>query len=415
MIDKNQQPAIRRDLLSYQPICDTQLNIIGVEMVSRNLQTSIGNGFTLPAAQSVNAILNAFIYTGIDELFRDRLVFIKVAEEFLMSEMVRYIPKERIVLELAPCAEVSEALIEQFNQLADDGYALALDHWTIDDPRHPLLAHSAFARVRMDNQEHARLAIKQTAGYRVSILASRVNNEEDLALARELNATFLQGRFYQIRKHLANKKYSVAMQTIMELIAELNSDGSDLRLEKFYKENPELSLQLFHMVNSAGSGLSISTIRQAIFILGRSQMIRWLQTILYTFDDNVRPSALMQSALWRAKFMEVLSAYYKHKVSNTLEDMAFVTGIISLADALIGEPMEVIISKMKLSDTIQDALLYHKGPLGRMLSLTEALEAGDFVMAEDAANELELNSDLVMTCQNTALAWATKISCHQDA
>lgn len=414
MINANEQPSIRRDLLSYQPICDTQLNIVGVEMVSRNLQTSLGSGFTLPAAQSVNAILNAFIYTGIDELFRDRLVFIKVAEEFLMSEMVRYIPKERIVLELAPCAEVSDALITQFNQLAEEGYALALDNWGPDDARKPLLAHSAFARVRMDNKDNARLAIKQMAGSRISVLASRVNNEQDLALAHELNATFLQGRFYKIRKQLASKKHSVTMQTIVELIAELNSDGPDMRLEKFYKENPELSLQLFHMVNSAGSGLSISTIRQAIFILGRSQMIRWLQTILYTLDGNVRPSALMQSALWRAKFMEVLSAYYKHKVSHTLEDMAFITGIISLADALLGEPMEEVVSKMKLSDTIQEALLHHKGPLGSMLLLTEALEVGDFVMAEQSANALEFSSDLIMTCQNTALAWSTKISCHQD-
>ena len=413
MINENEQPTIRRDLLSYQPICDTQLNIIGVEMVSRNLQTSVGNGYTLPAAQSVNAILNAFIYTGIDELFRDRLVFIKVAEEFLMSEMVQYLPKDRIVLELAPCTKVSDALINQFNKLAEEGYALALDAWGPDDARKPLLAHSAFARVRMDNVDNARLAVKQMAGSHVSILASRVNNEQSLALAHELNATFLQGRFYQIRKQMANKGHSVTMQTVVELIAELNSDGPDMRLEKFYKENPELSLQLLHMVNAAGSGLSISTIRQAIFILGRSQMIRWLQTLLYTLDGNVRPSALMQSALWRAKFMEVLSAHYKHKVSFTLEDMAFITGIISLADALLDEPMEKIIGNMKLSETIQAALLRHEGPLGTMLSLTEAIEAGDFDIAQQCAEALEFSSDLVMTCQNTALAWANKISCHQ--
>ena len=415
MIETKEQPTIRRDLLSYQPICDTQLNIIGVEMVSRNLQTSIGNGFTLPATQSVNAILNAFIYTGIDELFRDRLVFIKVAEEFLLSEIVSYLPKARIVLELAPCVEVSDTLINQFNMLAEDGYTLALDAWGPDDVRKPLLAHSSFARVRMDNETNARIAVKQMAGSHVSVLASRVNNEQSLALARELNATFLQGRFYQIRKKVIHKNHSVTMQTVIELIAELNSDGPDMRLEKFYKENPELSLQLFHMVNSAGSGLSISTIRQAIFILGRSQMIRWLQTLLYTLDGNLRPSALMQSALWRAKFMEVLSAHYKRKTSLTLEDMAFITGIISLADALLDEPMEDIVSKMKLSDAIQLALLRHEGPLGIMLSLTEAIEAGDFDIADDCAKALEFSSDLIMTCQNTALAWANKISCHQES
>jgi len=415
MIDENEQPTIRRDLLSYQPICDTKLNIIGVEMVSRTLQNSLGNGYTLPATHSINAILNAFIYTGTGELFRDRLVFIKVAEDFLMSEMVQYLPKERIVLELSPCAKVSDALVNQFNKLADDGYALALDAWAPDDTRKPLLAHSAFARVRMDNQDNARLAVKQMADSHVSILASRVNNEQSLALARELNAQFLQGRFYQIRKEIAHKSHSVTMQTVVELIAELNSDGPDMRLEKFYKENPELSLQLLHMVNAAGSGLSISTIRQAIFILGRSQMIRWLQTILYTLDGNIRPSALMQSALWRAKFMETLSAHYKHKVSFTLEDMAFITGIISLADALLGEPMEDIIGKMKLSDTLQAALLHHEGPLGNMLLLTESLEAGDFDIAETCAKTLEFSTDVIMTCQNTALAWTNKISSHQGS
>jgi hypothetical protein len=50
-----------------------------------------------------------------------------------------------------------------------------------------------------------------------------------------------------------------------------------------------------------------------------------------------------------------------------------------------------------------------------MLSLTEAIEAGDFDIAEECAKALEFSSDLIMTCQNNALAWANKISCHQDS
>jgi len=417
MISENNESSVRRDLLSYQPICNEKLQVVGVEMVSRNLQNEQISIYAPPAAQSVSAIINAFIYAGMDELFRKRKVFIKISEEFLMNEVIFLLPKERIVLELSPCATVTEALINRFAELTKAGYALALDAWSADDVRKPLLAYATYAKVRMNNSIEARNATSQLAGSAAYLIASRVDNEQQLELARALNAKLLQGRFYQVPKQMTRKGPTVMMQTVLALITELNSDGSDIRLERFFKENPELNLQLLHMVNSAATGFSITinSIRQAIAILGRTQMIRWLQIMLYTLDkDSHQPSALMQAALWRAKFMETLSVHCSYQSSHMIEDMAFITGVLSLADTLLGESLEVIVRKMNLENEIQEALLKHEGVMGKMLLLAKALESGDFEQAEACAQALEFSTELIMDCQDDAQAWANKISCHQE-
>lgn len=411
------EPSIRKDLLSYQPICDRHLAIYGVEMVSRNLKTSNQKSAIPPAAQSVSAILNAFIYAGMDELFRKRIVFVKVAESFLQSEVITLLPKERIVLELSPCDEVSQTLIDRFTELTTAGYLIALDAWVSNDKRQPLLAQAAFVKVNMSDREQARLAAQEIRKSSAKLLASEVNDEQALELARSLNADFFQGSFFRAPKQTTRKMQPVLIKTVLELIAELNSDGSDLRLEVFFKENPTLSLQLLQMVNSAATGftIQISSIRQAISILGRSQMIRWLQILLYTLDDNNgRPSPLMHAALVRARLMELIAQKYHYKTAYSLENIAFVTGIISLADVLLGDPMEEIISKLNLSEKIQQAILKHEGPLGIMLELVEAIENGNFEVALENANTLHLSADFIMTCQNDANAWANKISSNQQ-
>lgn len=419
MSEEIAQAIKQSELLSYQPILDSRQHIIGVEMVSHKQEKSESGEHAPHSAQSVSAILNAFIYAGMDELFRHRKVFIKVAEEFLLNEVVvSLLPKERVVLELSPCDHVSPELLNAFKKVSQTGYVLALDAWKPDDQRKPLVPYATYVKVRMENADMARTAVKQLSGSRPHLLASRVNDEERLELAHALGAEFFQGRFYQVPKQISRNAPSVQMQTVLDLIVELNSDGPDSRLEEFFKENPHLNLQLLHMVNSAATGFSISinSIKQAIAVLGRSQMIRWLQIMLYSLDDSATcPSPLMQSALWRARFMEILAMHYQHKLGSKLMDLAFITGVLSLADALLGIPMEEVLARLKLSSTIAAALLHHEGPIGQMLELAKCLEAGEFELADKYVHELNLKTDFVLSSQNNALAWANKIGHPQPA
>lgn len=398
---------IQSNLVSYQAVCDTELNIIGVEILGESLPLSTDE-LAIPVIE--NAILHAFLYASTDALFGQRKVFIKMSETFLMGSALLMLPKDRIVLALLPCPNVSPELIARFFELKNLGYLLALDAWIPNDARKPLLPYVAFIKVSMANTEQAHLAVQQLADNTSRLLATHVNNAQQLALAKSLNVHLLQGQFYRVRNESIRKQQPIMMHALLALIAELNSDGSDNTLDDFFKSNPALSLMLIQLVNSAATAVSITSIRHAILVIGRSKMTHWLNVMLYTLngDDN-SASILMQSAMWRAKFMELMCAQYHQQMSHGLDDMAFITGVISLADVLIGEPLESIIKKMNLSDVIYSALLQRTGSLGTLLSLAESLENGAFEHVRNAAQSLNVSITQVVSCQQEALAWANKI------
>jgi c-di-GMP-related signal transduction protein len=60
-----------------------------------------------------------------------------------------------------------------------------------------------------------------------------------------------------------------------------DSDISEIENEQKYQ--PSLSYNLLRVVNSTANGLpsTINSIRRAIMILGRKQLQRWIQILLY--------------------------------------------------------------------------------------------------------------------------------------
>lgn len=86
------------------------------------------------------------------------------------------------------------------------------------------------------------------------------------------------------------------------------------------------------------------------------------------------------------------------------------TGMLSLADILLNESMENVIPTMGLSVMIQEALLHKKGIAGMLLKLVEALEQARFDEVKMLAGQLNIDDEIVATCQKEALVWANKVA-----
>ena len=149
-----------------------------------------------------------------------------------------------------------------------------------------------------------------------------------------------------------------------------------------------------------------------MILLGRRQVQRWLQLLLYArlTPGNVFASPLLQLAATRGKFLELLAAGNK-----TLEDHGFLTGIMSLIDALLGVPLAEILDGLPVADEVRVALQGRHGKLGCMLTLAEALERGDpaplnAAMSAAMAALPDCNAQRVNKAQLEALRWANSIA-----
>ncbi|MDP3211800.1 EAL and HDOD domain-containing protein [Methylotenera sp.] len=398
-------------LISYQPITDEHSNMVGIALVIDETQMEVNNH-----SQNVMSALSQLLGPESNDLMTNYKIFIKVNQLFLMNEVNATLPLDRIVFELDECEFILPALLNRLSALSSSGYCLATGTQATSDQLATLIPYMAFVKVNINDDDSYRL-IQALRSPSLNILATDVNDHKDKSRADLLSIKFLQGRYYQGMKVNLNKELPLSVHTILEVIAELNSDGCDARLEGFFRENPALSLQMLKMVNSAaiGAGKEISSIRHAIMILGRGQIMRWLQVMLYVIDSHVKmPTMLLYTVIWRAKFMELMSTQCNHHGSIVHHDAVFITGILSLADMLLNETIESIVIKMSLAKTIQDALLNRTGLAGDLLALAEALEAAEFERVANYSEKLHTSKGVIMACQNEALIWTHQVLSHMD-
>ena len=89
--------------------------------------------------------------------------------------------------------------------------------------------------------------------------------------------------------------------------------------------------------------------------------------------------------------MEILLKHSNPSLEQVKKEESFLVGLLSLLDALFMVPMEDILNELNMGQEIQDAILYKKGFLGKLLNLVIKTE-------ENAVEELEpLLQDLDLT------------------
>jgi hypothetical protein len=166
---------------------------------------------------------------------------------------------------------------------------------------------------------------------------------------------------------------------LLELLGLIVSDADTPAIETVIAKAPQLVFSLLRLVNSVGIGGSThaESLRQAIAILGRRQLQRWLQLLLYAEQfgaDCGMPPLLLLAAL-RAKRLEGWAS--RQQLTGMKPDVAFMAGILSLLDRLFGQPLAEILQPLPLSDELRSGLLQGSGPLGHAIQALTAMETGD--------------------------------------
>ncbi|QJD98655.1 HDOD domain-containing protein [Massilia forsythiae] len=159
---------------------------------------------------------------------------------------------------------------------------------------------------------------------------------------------------------------------LLTLLALLARDADSHELENQLKQDPALSYHLLKLVNSAAfaGGAAVTTFQQAIQRIGRRQLQRWLQLLLYARrQPDGAPNLLLPLAALRGAALEEMCR--RDGGDRDRQDLAFMAGVFSLLDRLLRMPMAEIVRDLRLPDEVEAALLRREGLLGRRLRLAE--------------------------------------------
>lgn len=406
--------------LGCQPILDRRQSICAYELLFRSSQSNAADILDdLQASASV--ISYAFGDLGIGASLGKGKCFINVSKKLLMSSMVELMPNDRVVLELLESIDPEDAVLERCRELKGKGFLLALDDFECDNEREKEKLLELVEIVKVDLTRVAPDKLAEFAQclkrWPVSLLAEKVETTEQVKQCMDLGFSYFQGYYFARPHMIIGKRVDPSHMTLLHLLGMILEDADAHELEKLFKRAPDLSYNLLRLVNSVASGMhqKISTLKQAIVVLGQQQLLRWLQLLLFTERGNENvTSPLLLLAAQRGKLLELLAIRIKPN-NQEFHDRAFMAGILSLLDALLNQPLEDVIKQINLTSDVRQALLEREGKLGSMLELAEVLERNNFEKVIELSNQLELGMDDLMHAQAEAMAWASGVAEGGDA
>jgi len=384
--------------VSRQPVVDRDMRVSGYRVAY-----SSGDAAE-PAETSASRLLGDVLSSvGLDELVGSAQAHMPLSREVLLALGVPPVRPDRVMLRIGYETALDGELAKTVDALTGRGYALSL--YDLPGPEFEVALLDRFGTVEVDlagwDDVDAASIVARIKGGRATALATGLVDYDRFEAAKSLGFELFSGPFYASRHRARVRKIPVGeMGTLVSLAAMQSGSATIEELEGVIDRDVGLSVKLLRYINSAYIGMrgSITSIRQAVMMLGSRGVSRWALLVALTGGPST-PRELSVVGLTRARMCELIGSDYK----DVGGDQLFTVGLLSVADALLDVPLETIVEELPLADEVSAALLRRDGPAGTILDAVVSYEQGDF----DAAS-LQAISRGIATSYRDALGWAVE-------
>lgn len=188
---------------------------------------------------------------------------------------------------------------------------------------------------------------------------------------------WVSGPWYQQPPAKPAAAQAASRARALQLVQLVSADADTHEIEAVLRQDATLSYHLLRVVNSVALGgrREITSFNQAILLLGRQQLRRWLHLMLFAArDDDPRSAMLGAHVTLRARSMELLAEACG--LDRAAQDLAFMGGMFSLLGTLFGQPLDQVLATLTLPGELRDALQQRQGVLGQQLDVIETSEGG---------------------------------------
>ncbi|SNY51520.1 EAL and modified HD-GYP domain-containing signal transduction protein [Arsukibacterium tuosuense] len=392
-----------------QPILDRNKVLYAYELLFRD---GLSNVFPeIDGDEATSRMIEGSQFSfGLEDFLDDKPGFINFTLDSLIKKYPSMLPKEQVVVEILETVQPGKRLLAECQHLKEQGYTLALDDY-IHQPvwRHfyPFIdiIKIDFRSTDIETIKSVQEAIADFP--HIKLLAEKVETNEEFQQALDMGFYYFQGFFFSQPEMMQTKALSPAQMTLAELLYETSKAELDLvKITNVFQRDVSLSYKLLRYSNSSifKRRAEIETIKQALVVLGQVELKKFLSLLFTAQISSDKPAELMRMSMTRARFAEGL-ANIDGKVDT---GKAFLTGLMSLMDAILDEPITSVMEKLPLAKEIKDALVENSGVLAEYMTLIKYYEAAQWQQANQAMNQLGIASDKVPDAYHTAVQWANE-------
>ncbi|RLQ95233.1 EAL and HDOD domain-containing protein [Falsibacillus albus] len=368
---------------------------------------------------TADVIINSFLNIGIDSLSNGKPCFINFTENLLMLKVPTYFRPREIVVEILESVIPSKELILICQELKSLGYKIALDDFMIDHQQpepHQLELMKLADIIKVDflnTSKEKRGNIEVLAKlFGIDLLAEKVETRDEFQEAKSKGYVLFQGYFFSKPIIVSSHDVPTYFQSYYSVIQNLslNEPSIDI-ITRLIEQDLSLSYKLLRLINSPAyrPRRKISSIRQAIVLLGLIEIQKWIYVLAVrerTLNKSNLSDEVIKTCLTRAKMCELIATeHLKDRNSPSF----FLVGMLSLVDTILSLPMEKIVEELPLLDEIVEALKGEENQLSLTLDLVISLERAEWDAMYHLSRKMNLLPKQLFDYYTFACTWAEQL------
>ena len=400
-------PAVH---VGRQPVYDRALDVVGYELLFRGHPTATSADRRDDLA-TTRVIVNTFMEFGLERLVGRRLAFVNLTRPFVVGQLpVPFVPG-KAVLEVLETIPTDDEVVSGARALKEQGYSLALDDWEDEPDRRSLLPLVDVVKMDIsscDPTELERRVRSLRSEFDLTLVAERIETAAEMDLCHRLGFDWFQGYFLLRPDVVTARTVAPSHLACLQLLGRLADPEIDLsEIESVVRADLGLNYRVLRAANAASSGTvrRIESIRDALVMLGMQTLRSWM--LLMVLSDATEPdSEQLTAAMTRARTCELVA----QRAGGMRPESAFIVGLLSSLDTLLGLHMEVVVEKLPLSPELREALTSRTGQLGQVLRTVLALEDRDDDALTAALEHLLIDADDLTRDYLGAIGWAMDTS-----
>jgi EAL and modified HD-GYP domain-containing signal transduction protein len=396
-----------------QPILSNDQKLFSYELLFRQGPRSTTAQVVDDVQATTQVLVNTFNRLGVERVLGEKRAFINISAGLLHNDIIESLPADKVVLEILENVEPTPAVVERCRALHVKGFKIALDDFTYRPELEPLLAVASFVKLDIRALGLAATAehVAKLRGRSLRLIAEKVETAAEFHALRGMMFNHYQGYYFARPETLSGKNIDPSTRHVIQLFNLVAAHAEPKEIEKAFKQDVALTYNLLRYINSVGFGLTskVDTVGRALVVLGHSKLARWLSLLLMSGgkDTNLAPHALFRTTLTRARLMESLA---RERLPVTEHDFVFLTGMLSLLDAMLDQPLDRLLAEFTLPEAVRAALLQGQGRYAPYLALARACESFDLPVMDTLTASLGLDPERVNNAHMEALAWTESVS-----
>jgi EAL and modified HD-GYP domain-containing signal transduction protein len=391
-------------VVGRQPIFDADLVVSGYELLRREVQPPAhapGAGDILTADAVFASASAASALTG------TKRAFCGATPGVLDGTVPVAMAPERTVIEISRTARIDDNVSFACRRLREQGFTIALEDVMFFDASEGLLELADIVKMDLNGLDEEQLPWlrDQCHAAGASMVARHVDAPADFERGRALGFDLFQGYLLSSPHPEPGRTFDAGRLARMRMSAQLlDQEFAIDDIEEIIRSDPAMTHQLLQLAGIGAAGgmrRTVSTVREALVLVGWRRLQGWVALLMLT-DRGTTSDEVIATTLARARMAELLATV----VDPALGGPAFMAGLLSCLDVLTGAPIDDVIGNLPVTDELRAAVVSQEGPLGAVVADSIDYQQGHHARAgRTGVSELDLVQASV-----DALVWAVEMA-----